>query len=192
MGNDQCSFRRFNLVLNTDHKRISEDRNLPKSFPPKYLKSLHLQEQAESPEQSASTRSPLTEYHQSVPVVLFYSSSWLVTQQLSPSNCEKYRDVQAGYRARRGQGWAGSSAPLPTQPCLLPPAGKGSSCLGGGPCPRKQQSLRVGDGIAAHVSHFAKITPRVLIDSAPLSVPLGLGKMVFLQPSDSKQALKTK
>lgn len=33
-----------------------------------------------------------------------------------------------------GQGWSGSPASLPTQPWLLAPAGKGSSCLGGGPC----------------------------------------------------------
>lgn len=85
--------------------------------------------------------------------------------------------------------------PFPPFSWLLPPSGKGSSCPGGGPCPRKQQSLQVGDGMgpaAAHVSHFAKITLHVLIDSAPLPVPVGLGKMVFLQPTDSKQALKTK
>lgn len=59
---------------------------------------------------------------------------------------------------------------------------------------KKQLSLQVGDGIgpaAAHVTHFAKITLRVLIDSAPSSVPVALGKMGFLQPADSKQALKT-
>lgn len=134
LGNDQCSFR-INLVLNTDHKCISEDRNLPKSFPPKYLnpcifkskeRAVSSQQVQDPPWQSIT--------NQSITVVLFYSSSWLVTQQLSPGNWEKYRDVQPGYRTRQGLGWSGSPAPLPTQPWLLPRAGRGSSCRGGGPC----------------------------------------------------------
>lgn len=122
LGNDQCSFR-FNLVLNTDHKCISEDRNLPKSFPPKYLnpcifkskeRAVSSQQVQDPPWQSIT--------NQSITVVLFYSSSWLVTQQLSPGNWEKYRDVQPGYRTRQGLGWSGSPAPLPfpSHPALAP------------------------------------------------------------------------
>lgn len=78
-------------------KCISKDRKLSKSFPPKYPKSLNLQrwgKQALSSQQVQDLI--LTEYNKSVPVVLFYGASWLVTQQLSPSNCATDREVQPG------------------------------------------------------------------------------------------------
>lgn len=102
-----------------------------------------------------------------------------------------YQDTEPG----RDRGAQAALHPFPPSLGSCPPLEKAPAALEVALASRKQQSLRVGDGIgppAAHVSHFAKITLHAFIDSAPLSVPVGLGKMVFLQPTDSKQALKTK
>lgn len=130
------------LVLNMDHKCISEDRNLPKSFPPKYLNFWIFKSEEREPWAASKYKTPLARVSPicargAILQLQLTCNMATVSKQLweipgCTTGIQNW-DVPPGYRTRRGQGWSGSPAPLPTQPWLLPPAGKGSSCLEGGP-----------------------------------------------------------
>lgn len=130
------------LVLNTDHKGISEDRNLPKSFPSQYRNLWIFRSEEREPWAASKYKiprgrvSPICARGAILQLQLTCNTATVSKQLWGIPGCTtgiQNRDVQLGYRTRRGQGRSGSPAPLPTQPWLLPPAGKGSSCLGGGP-----------------------------------------------------------